>query len=284
MKPETNAHTPGKDTNKSKLLPWLLACLLLSTGSFFLGRMTSPADASPTAKNKTNHAATPIHQTSNHTTPTNARPKIWITSPNINILYNRCGNIIEAHGFNSIAAMGTGIYADGVNKFTVVPTGFKPGDTYTLTLQDGDQAPNGYQEEFKYTLLPPPLPTLQMRVNGRVYNGTYPISKRSKIEVEVLADPTFKTHYPKDARYFITKIDVLAARSLGAPTKVASYPGPTPGGSQKISIQLGEALKMDVPGTKVFFKVASVYRRTYTNKKEVVPFSEMQKALGVIIK
>ncbi|MCA9546906.1 MAG: hypothetical protein KC613_21015, partial [Myxococcales bacterium] len=65
----------------------------------------------------------------------------------------------------------------------------------------------------------PSRPLIEVKVNGQIYDGHSPISKRSNITVQA------KAARGEQGQYDLLSVSLLAQRSLGAPTKLADFVG-----------------------------------------------------------
>jgi hypothetical protein len=139
-------------------------------------------------------------------------------------------------------------------------------------------------DDIKYKVIKPPKPSIVLTVNGQTYNGASAISSKSNCVVKVDADNDFKNALPKDARYMIKRVELLAQRSLGAPSKVSDFSGNGKDAERGIPIALGNSLKSDPPGTKIFFKIDNIYRINFQNNKIQESFGERDLYIGAIIK
>ncbi|MEM6726465.1 MAG: hypothetical protein AAF598_20660 [Bacteroidota bacterium] len=136
----------------------------------------------------------------------------------------------------------------------------------------------------RYTVVKPPKPRLVLMVNGKEYNGLAPFSKKSRLTVKVVPDADFKNQFPQEAKYEISKINLLAARSLGAPTRVGSYSGAGKDATVGVVVALGSKLNSDVPGTKIYIDIEKVYRINGEGKKVEEKYLDQELAIGAIIK
>ena len=212
---------------------------------------------------------------------------IPITSPAVDVLYWKCGNPIDLDLPNDwklpkITASNAEVLQSNSDnkKFTIVPS----GKTCILSNQATTSGGNLHQWDRSYNVIKPPKPDIELLVNGKLYNGASPISKKSQVVVRVKPNPDFLSSMPKDARYQISRIDLLSQRSLGAPTKVGTYNGAGKDASQGITINLGNKLKNDPPGTKIYFKIDKIYRVNFQNKKVEEKFSDRMLYAGAVIK
>jgi hypothetical protein len=82
----------------------------------------------------------------------------------------------------------------------------------------------------------------------------------------------------------ISNVDLLSQRSLGAPSKVGVFNGNGKDGIKGIPVALGNKLKSDSPGTKIYFKIDKVYRINFQNKKIEEKFADRDLYIGAVIK
>jgi len=135
-------------------------------------------------------------------------------------------------------------------------------------------------DDVTYKVIKPPKPDILLLVNGKEYNGAAPISKKSNAVVRIKADSDFKAALPQDARYVVNNVSLLAQRSLGAPTKVGAYRS----GGETVKCPLGNKLKADPPGTKIYFKIDKVYRKNFKGKKVEEKFGDRDLYIGAVIR
>lgn len=217
------------------------------------------------------------------------KPEVVITSASVQNLYFQCGNTINV----DVPALGD-LYnpkfsvskgkalpsSSDKKKVTIVPT----GRTCVLGVSSVTNGQTIKIDDVKYNVIKPPKPTIELLVNGKPSNGAQPISKKSRVIVRLKADSDFKAALPRDARYAINKIELKVARSLGAPTNAGSYSGSGKDATKGIPITLGNKLKSDGPGTKIYFKIDKVYRINFQNKKVAENFGERDLYIGAVIK
>lgn len=217
------------------------------------------------------------------------KPEVVITSASVQNLYYNCGNTINVdvpalgEFYNPVlsASEAEVLKTDSdKRKVTIVPR----GKTCVLSVSSNTNSQMIKIDDIKYKVIKPPKPSIVLTVNGQVYNGAAAISSKSNCVVKVEADSDFKNALPKDARYMIPKVELLAQRSLGAPSKVADFSGNGRDAQQGIPIALGNSLKSDPPGTKIYFKVEDVYRINFQNNKVKEQFGERDLYIGAVIK
>lgn len=217
------------------------------------------------------------------------KPEVVITSASVQNLYYSCGNTINVDvpalgdlynpKFTATSATVLPSSSDK-RKVTIVPT----GRTCVLGVSSLTNGQNIKIDDIKYKVIKPPKPTIELLVNGKPYNGSAPINKKSQVVVRVKPDSDFLSALPKDARYAITKVDLLSARSLGAPSRVGSYSGSGKDASKGVPISLGNKLKSDPPGTKIYFEIDNVYRINFQNAKVKEDFGERELLIGALIR
>ncbi len=217
------------------------------------------------------------------------KPEVVITSASVQNLYYKCGNIINvdvpALGdlynpvFNASSAEILKSSSDK-RKITIVPS----GRTCVLGVSSNTNGKVIKIDDVKYNVIKPPKPEIQLIVNGKEYNGTSPINKKSSCTVRIKPDSDFKAALPKDARYSVSSVSLKSARSLGAPQTVGSFSGNGKNAEKGIVINLGSKLKSDPPGTKIYFKLEKVYRLNFKNQRVEENFGEIDLYIGAVIK
>jgi gliding motility-associated protein GldM len=217
------------------------------------------------------------------------KPEVVITSASVQNLYANCGNIINVdvpalgEFYNPKFAASSATVLPSTSdkrKVTIVPT----GKTCVLSVSSLTNGQNIKIDDITYKVIRPPRPTLDLMVNGKLFNGATPIPAKAPCKIVVNPDNDFKSALPKDARYMVSNIKLLSQRSLGAPTTAASFSGAGKDAVAGINCDLGNALKGDGPGTKIFFNVEKVYRINFQNQKIEEPFSDKDLYIGAIIK
>jgi len=216
------------------------------------------------------------------------KPEVVITSASVQNLYRNCGNAINI----DVPALGdfynpkVGITGGGSvtqsqeskKKFLVVPT----GRTAVVNVSSNTNGQLVKVGDVTYKVIEPPKPTIQMVINGKTYNGTAPVPATSRIQVYVKADPEFKAALPRDARYAVNQIDVLAALSLGPPTRVESARGSSDM-EKGVPVRLGTRVRQAGRGTKVFVRVGDISRVNYKGQKiEDKRITEMERTLSFV--
>ncbi|MEL6697422.1 MAG: hypothetical protein AAFU33_15610 [Bacteroidota bacterium] len=219
------------------------------------------------------------------------KPEIVITSAAVQTLYRACANEVNidvpALGdfYNPVirASNGTAenIKGKGKKVWRIVPTGRKSvvsvsSNTNGQTVKIGD---------VNYRVIEPPKPSVNMAVNGKIYNGASMVPKTSRVAVRIEPDADFKAALPKDARYGIRSIDVLAQLSLGPPAKVNAIRGSKNAVDKPIAVSLGTQVRQSRPGTKVYVRLNDIYRTNYKGQQIVDKrFTEVERTLSLVVK
>ncbi len=217
------------------------------------------------------------------------KPEVVITSASVQILYANCGNTINV----DVPALG-GFYAP---KFTATEADVLPsssdkrvvtivprGKSCVLGVSSNSNGQMIKVDDVKYRVIAPPRPEIVLEVLGKEYNGVTPIPAKADCKVKMRPDRYFQTGLPKDARYTVDHIDLLVARSLGAPAKVATYSGSGKDAGQGIPTPLGNSLKSEIPGTKCYFKIGTISRLNFQNKRIAEDFGDRELYIGFVIK
>jgi gliding motility-associated protein GldM len=217
------------------------------------------------------------------------KPEVVITSASVQNLYANCGNTINVdcpalgEFYNpKFTASEAQVLPSTSDKrvITIVPT----GRTCVLGVSSLTNGQNIKIDDIKYKVIKPPRPEIVLDVLGKEYNGASPIPAKADCKVKIRPDSDFRAALPKDARYVIDVVELLSARSLGAPAKVGSYSGNGKDAVAGIPVALGNSLKGDPPGTKIFFKIGHVYRMNFQNKRIEEQFGDRDLYIGAIIK
>ena len=193
-----------------------------------------------------------------------ARPVIQIQSASVNALYLRCGNELNVQvpalgaTYNpAFTATGAAVKSGGQKGFIVVipnnPTGVR------LNVASGGTA-IGYQD-FKVRGIP--KPTIQVLSGGKEVdqkNGMAAPGPRS-LQVKAKADESFAQFLPKDARYSVTRWNVMLAR------------GKRPVTQQNFSSEVANLSAIAAQAQtndRLIIEVQEVYRTNFVNEKEKV--------------
>ncbi len=119
-----------------------------------------------------------------------------------------------------------------------------------------------------------PRPVIDVKVNGRAYDGVRVISKKSTITVSA------KPARGARGRYELASVTLYARRSLGGPSKVADFVGE----GDSVRAALGNNLKQDSPGTVVYLKLGKLRRRSSAATLVEVPIPARERWIAFVIK
>lgn len=193
-----------------------------------------------------------------------ARPVIQIQSASVNALYLRCGNELNVQVPALGATYAPKFSATGADIQTL-PT--KGGVVVIPTSPAGvklNVASNGNaigSQEFKVRGIP--KPTIQVLSGGKEVdqkNGMPAPGPRS-ISVKAKADESFSQFLPKDARYTVTKWNVMLARGR-RPVTQQNFTSET--GNLSSFAAVAQA------GDRIIVEIQEVYRTNFRNEREKV--------------
>ncbi|MEO1438663.1 MAG: hypothetical protein AAFV80_24190, partial [Bacteroidota bacterium] len=206
-----------------------------------------------------------------------------VTATNGAILFYECQNRFQVQTKRTLSELSVEsndaiILPDSSQKMGIVIVPKNPSTTIQMDLEEGAV----FQQTFE--VIRPPKPQIELIVNGKAYDGVSTISKKSNLLVRVKPDPAFLAAFPEDAIYLIDHIDLVAQRSLGPPTKVATFSGKGQSPTKGIPITLGNYLKADPPGTTIFLRIGSINRVNFRHEIIREGFSSRELALGLTIK
>jgi gliding motility-associated protein GldM len=217
------------------------------------------------------------------------KPEVVITSKSVQNLYRACGNKINidvpALGdlYNPVisASGGADVIQDPANKkiFTIVPQ----GKECIVGVTSNTNGQNLKIDDIKYSVIGPPRPSIQLLVNGKVYDGTTPIPRKSTIVLKVVPDKEFMEKLPADARYEVSQITVKVQRGLGAPKTILNQAGSGKDARVGVSLSLGVSLQDDPAGTKIYVEVDKIQRVNFKNQKVEEAFGMTEKIIGAVI-
>ncbi|MGN6645503.1 MAG: gliding motility protein GldM [Cytophaga sp.] len=192
-----------------------------------------------------------------------AKPVIQIQSASVNALYLRCGNELSVQvpalgaTYNpSFTASGATLKSLGKGVVVVVPTS---ATGVKLNVSSGGNAIGS--QDFKVRGIP--KPTIMVLNNGKEVdqkNGMTAPGPRS-LQVKAKADESFAQFLPKDARYTVTKWNVMLAR------------GKRPVTQQNFSSEvanLSSFASQAQANDRLIIEVQEVYRTNFLGEKEKV--------------
>lgn len=212
--------------------------------------------------------------------------KIPINSASNNILYWNCGNTLlfdlpPDFGSPVVTASDAEVVSNksDLRRYQISPS----GKTCEISLSENKNGTRVLRSTYQYKVIKPPKPSIELIVNGNLYDEMALIPKTSRVQLIVRGDPDFQSAFPRDARYQIGKIDVLAQLSLGPPTKINSINAGGKSATQGIAVDLGTQVRQARPGTTIFIQFDNLYRINYKNQniKENLSFHERTFAITI---
>jgi hypothetical protein len=179
------------------------------------------------------------------------------------------------------ASGGADAIQDPANKkvFTIVPQ----GKECIVGVTSNTNGQNLKIDDIKYSVIAPPRPQIQIIVNGKIYDGSTPIPKKSTLTVKIVPDKEFLEKLPADARYEIGTARVLVQRGLGVPKEVTNTNASGKDARTGISVPLGTSLQNDNAGTKIYVVVDKIYRVNFKSQKVEENFIETERMVGAVI-
>lgn len=203
----------------------------------------------------------------------NRAPEILVTTEVIQRLYYQCGNKVllysqeggEAQAMVPVDFEGGSMlrHPTKPNTITLVP------QSRTVRLTYSDPRSTKPARTLTYKVVKPPNPTLEVKVNGRIWDQKSPISRKSNIQIRVKPDRQFKRMMPHDARYIIKGAKVMTYGCYGA-NKIGEISGSektSANGTLTVSLSELKTLSREPPGTRIMIQLDGVYRKNFRGKK-----------------
>ncbi len=115
-----------------------------------------------------------------------------------------------------------------------------------------------------------PLPTFKLQINGKDYDPKQGLqSAPSSVTLFLVADADFKTAYPDDAKFFVTKGEVQLARGRTAVRRI-------PINGRTLSVDLSQIRAIARPGDRIVVEIEEITRYNFENTAEVSTFGEQR--------
>lgn len=115
-----------------------------------------------------------------------------------------------------------------------------------------------------------PLPSFKLQVNGQDYDAKVGLgSAPSAVSLLLVVDEDFRTGYPQDARFFVTKGVVTLARGRTAVRRI-------PIDGRTLSVDLSQIRAIARSGDRIVVEVEEVTRYNFENQPETVNFRELR--------
>jgi gliding motility-associated protein GldM len=216
------------------------------------------------------------------------RPVIKVNSAAIQRMYRDCANDV----YIDVPALGEyydpEITADGaevaISKkdrrlVRVIPNGNKTV-IHVKSKTGGQVIPIGSLEYFVNS---PPKPTIEVRVNGKPWDGSSPWKGGDQVQLRVVPDKEFAQSLPHDARYRIQNVEVLVKEGLGAAQPIKQLGSSQVATTPEINVSLITISRGRSPGTKIYLQIDRIDRINFQNKAIEVPFSSRELTISGII-
>ena len=214
------------------------------------------------------------------------KPEVVIQSEALQILYRNCGNIVNidvpalGEYYNPVVEATDADIRQSENskkRFIIVPR----ARNSVVSVKSRTQGQLIKIDDLKYQVIAPPRPEIDFRVNNRAYNGTGIVPKSSRFKVRLNPNQEFKRLLPNDAKYRISKIDVLLKDRMGPPRKVASFNVSGQNALNYIDIRMPAAVRQAPAGSKVFVQLEGVQRVNFQGRGEDLNIGELERTIGV---
>jgi gliding motility-associated protein GldM len=216
------------------------------------------------------------------------KPEVVVRSRALQVLYKDCGNTVSV----DVPALGDAYAPDfsrsqggriitansSVRDITIVPN--RP--EFNLSVYSNTNGQKIKIDDLKYSVKKTPKPILTVEVSGRPYDGRSPVKKNQNIVVKLVPDADFKRELPKDARYKVSKVNILYASGLMPPRKVITTTGNIMEG---ISINLNQGdLRNCQDGDRIYVEIEDPSRVNFEGQTFAEPMSRYECTLAMTIK
>ncbi len=205
-----------------------------------------------------------------------AKPTLLIQAGSVPGLYKNCGNELVVNvpelgaEYNPTFNVTGGRIIRGAqkNKITILP------DAPRVELKVHSNGIYIGKQDYRVMLIP--LPTIEVRLNGREVNPLTGITPNQipRLQFHVIPDKGFKDFLPREARYGITKWTATLAGGRMAKA--------TESGTGTISLSrafINEAK----PGQQLIIKIDELKRMNFRGEKEDVPLKETSRYIKISI-
>lgn len=202
------------------------------------------------------------------------RPEVVVTSEAVQVLYRNCANTlrIDVPALGEvydpvITASGADVRKSSTAKrrFLVTPTSASRCEVKVATRSQGRVVP---LRDMTYKVIEPPVPVIEMTVNGRSYNGLAPIPRSSRLKLSVKADRSFMESFPKDARYRIRRAAILLKDGLQPPRVVGMVSLDSDALSKGVNLRLPSEVRQARPGAMLYVQLVEIERINFRGQAE----------------
>jgi gliding motility-associated protein GldM len=216
------------------------------------------------------------------------KPVIKIESAAIKIMYKDCGNDIEVscpalgNQFNpEFDAKGAKAMQSKTKntKVRIVPSA---SECQLFVYQkDGNNKFEIGSEKFR--VIPPPVPRVEILVDGKPYDGKSNVGKAQKITVMVEPDKDFASALPEDARYQIKAIKLYYKSGLEDPKLIQTLKASDPAPKPKITFDIMRYVEKPERGAVFIWAVEAVERVNFLKQNVPEPLKESNMTTKVTV-
>lgn len=216
------------------------------------------------------------------------KPEVVVRSRALQVLYKDCGNTVSV----DVPALGDAYSPDfsksqggriitansSVRDITIVPS--RP--EFNLSVYSNTNGQKIKIDDLRYTVKKTPKPVLTVEVSGRPYDGRSPVKKNQNITVKLVPDADFRRELPKDARYKVSKVNILYASGLMPPRKVVTTTGNIMEGVV-INLNQGD-LRNCQDGDRIYVEIEDPARINFEGQTFAEPMSRYECTMAMTIK
>jgi gliding motility-associated protein GldM len=216
------------------------------------------------------------------------KPVIKIESAAIKIMYKDCGNDIEVtcpalgNQFNpEFDAKGAKAMQSKTKntKVRIVPSA---NECQLIVYQkDGNNKFEIGSEKFR--VIPPPVPRVEVLVDGKPYDGKSNVGKSQKITVMVEPDKDFAAALPEDARYQIKGIKLYYKSGLEDPKLIQTLKASEPAPKPKITFDIMRYVEKPERGAVFIWAVEAIERVNFMKQNVPEPLKESNMTTKVTV-
>jgi gliding motility-associated protein GldM len=201
------------------------------------------------------------------------RPEVVVTSEAMQVLYRNCANAfrIDVPSLGEvydpvITARGADIHksATEMRRFLVTPSAGRC-QINVATRSQGKVVP---LRDMAYRVIEPPAPTIEMKVNGRAYNGLAAIPRSSRLSLRIKPDRSFFESFPKDARYRVRNVKIMLKEGLQPPRVVATVSVDSKKLSEGANLRLPSEVRQARRGAMLYVQLDDIERVNYKGQTE----------------
>lgn len=255
---------PTFPTMKQRLIPFLLAFSLMLSLSLCWGQQS------------TNSA--------------NTRTPIRLESALIPQTYLQCNQQIsvilpkEIQAQTTLEASATGAivrpHAHRKTDFNVVPL----AQDYELNILHQATGQEAQTDRFYFRAVPPPRPQVQLWINRQKHSNWSPISRISRIHVQLIPNPDFRARFPAEATYAIDAINIYAVMTAGEPTLVNQITPKKEDFSPLFPVYLGTQIRQMEGITLVYIVLEGIHRINFEGTRVEEAFSLSERTFAFVVR